>query len=79
MARKLFLFFIFLETRSNSLAVGTISPGDVFGSLVSDTEDFLEDLKHRHSASSDVSSPQSPRMRRNSSALQRKKDHVSLL
>lgn len=49
-----------IETRSNSIAVqGTMSPSDVFGSLVSDTEEFLEDLNHRHSISSNISSPRS--------------------
>lgn len=49
-----------LETRSNSIAIqGTMSPSDVFGSLVSDTEEFLEDLNHRHSISSNISSPRS--------------------
>ncbi|XP_063709211.1 soluble guanylate cyclase 88E-like [Culicoides brevitarsis] len=48
------------QTRSNSIAAhGTMSPSDVFGSLVSDTEEFLEDLNHRHSISSNMSSPRS--------------------
>lgn len=51
---------VLIETRSNSVAVqGTMSPSDVFGSLVSDTEEFLEDLNHRHSISSNISSPRS--------------------
>lgn len=62
---KLFCVSLFAESRSNSMGhVYLHSPSDVFGSLISDTEEFLEDfqMNHRGSIGTNVYTPisQSP-------------------
>lgn len=50
-------------SRSNSTGNAYMqSPSDVFGSLIVDTEEFLEDLQNRSSASSNLFSPLSTPM-----------------
>ncbi|XP_062554115.1 soluble guanylate cyclase 88E [Armigeres subalbatus] len=49
------------ENRSNSMGHAFMhSVSDVFGSLVSDTEDFLEDMHHRNSISNTNYTPSTP-------------------
>lgn len=46
------------QSRSNSTGHAFMqSPSDVFGDLITDTEEFLEDLHNRNSAASSVYSP----------------------
>lgn len=46
------------QSRSNSTGHAYLqSPSDVFGDLITDTEEFLEDLQSRNSAASSVYSP----------------------
>jgi len=55
--------FTFPESRSNSTGhVFMHSPSDVFGSLISDTEDFLEDMQmnHRNSLGANVYTSSTP-------------------
>lgn len=49
-------------SRSNSTGHAMQSPSDVFGSLIVDTEEFLEDLQNRNSAGSNLFSPLSTPM-----------------
>jgi hypothetical protein len=48
----LICYFFPTESRSNSMGHALMqSPSDMFGSLISDTEDFLEDLQTNHRTS----------------------------